>query len=183
MAANSFTGVLPTELGRMEALNGGFRFFSNQLCDALPSELWSMSSDLTSFSVTNTDIGTPCCLISSSSATCSPTQVPTPVPTALPTKEPSPVPTPVPTLVPTDVCQPGYARTSTGCTKCAAGKYLNDTEPPFGTSCLTCPAGKRAKSAGAPYCDGEFKSHIYRTLWFTSHSTLLQTVRVASFHL
>ena len=45
---NSFTGPLPTELGRLNQLAGSFRFKSNKLCDDVPTEVQALSSGVTS---------------------------------------------------------------------------------------------------------------------------------------
>ena len=45
---NSFTGILPTELGNMDQMTSYFRFYSNQLCNDVPTQVQALSSGVTS---------------------------------------------------------------------------------------------------------------------------------------
>ena len=63
-----FTGPLPTELGRMTLFVGhsewwaGFHFYSNQLCDDVPTQVQALSSSVTTGWQVTTDnsFGTVC---------------------------------------------------------------------------------------------------------------------------
>ena len=45
--SNSFTGSMPTECGRLNQMTAGFHFYSNQLCDDVPTQVQALSSGVT----------------------------------------------------------------------------------------------------------------------------------------
>ena len=60
--SNSFTGPCPTELGRLNQMTQGFRFFSNKLCSDVPTQVQALSSGVTSYwqVTTGNSFGTIC---------------------------------------------------------------------------------------------------------------------------
>jgi len=89
LSENSFTGSVPSQLGRLTGLTGHFNLYSNQLCGAVPPELAALSSQADAWSLEEGNVG----LLSGA--------CPTPAPTSLPTAVPAPAPTPAPNFAPT----------------------------------------------------------------------------------
>ena len=83
---------MPTELGRLDQMTQGFRFYSNQFCGSdVPTQVQALSSGVTS----NWQVTTG----NSFGTMCPPSAQPSPVPTTpapSTSKLPSPVPTPQP---------------------------------------------------------------------------------------
>ena len=59
---NLLTGPLPTELGQLVQMTSLFRFYSNQLCDDVPTQVQALSSQVTSnwAVTTGNSFGTSC---------------------------------------------------------------------------------------------------------------------------
>ena len=60
--SNSFSGRIPTELGRLDQMTAGFEFYSNKLCDDVPTQVQALSSGVTSYwqVTTGNSFGTIC---------------------------------------------------------------------------------------------------------------------------
>ena len=62
IASNSFTGRMPTELGRLNQMTASFVFVSNKLCNDVPTQVQALSSSVTSYweVTTGNSFGTLC---------------------------------------------------------------------------------------------------------------------------